>query len=127
MKTRFRLALLLLVLLAIFLRLHHLDVQSLWYDEGVTARVSQLGVAELARWTADDIQPPLYYLLLGGWLRPFQPWPGNIAYLMRFISAVFGLLLVPLLGIMARRLWSDCAGLLTAFIVAISPLMVYYS
>ena len=127
MRTRFRLTLLLLVLLAILLRLHHLDVQSLWYDEGVTARVSQMGVAALARWTAGDIQPPLYYLLLHGWLRLFDPWPGNIAYLMRFFSAAFGLLLVPLLGIMARRLWNDCAGLLTAFIVAISPLMVYYS
>ena len=127
MKTRTRLAFLLILLLAAFLRLSHLDVQSLWYDEGVTARVSQMGVAELARWTANDIQPPLYYLLLGGWLRLFDPWAGNIAWLMRFVSAAFGLLLVPLLGIMARKLWDDCAGLLTAFVVAISPLMVYYS
>jgi len=126
-KSRFRLFLLLLTLLAAFLRLHHLDVQSLWYDEGVTARVSQMGVAELARWTANDIQPPLYYLLLNAWLRLFHPWPGNIAYLMRFISVGFGVLLVPLVGVMARKLWDDCAGILTAFVVAISPLMVYYS
>ena len=127
MKTRFRLTLLLLILLAAFLRFYHLDVQSLWYDEGVTARVAQLHVSELARWTANDIQPPLYYLLVRGWLRLFAPWPGNIAYLMRFLSVAFGLLLVPLLGAMARKLWNDCAGLLTAFVVAISPLMVYYS
>ena len=127
MSRRFRLALLLLLLLGVLLRLQHLDVQSLWYDEGVTARVSQMSIAELARWTANDIQPPLYYLLLGGWLRLFDPWPGNIAYLMRFLSAAFGALLIPLLGIMARRLWDDCAGLLSGFVAAISPLMVYYS
>jgi uncharacterized membrane protein len=127
MRTRFRLTLLLLVFIAIFLRLYHLDVQSLWYDEGVTARVSQLGIQELARWTANDIQPPLYYLLMSGWLRLFGPWAGNIAYLMRFLSAAFGVMLVPLLGILARKLWNDCAGLLTAFVVAVSPLMVYYS
>ena len=127
MKTRFRLTLLLLVLLAAFLRFHYLDVQSLWYDEGVTARVSQMPVVDLARWTAHDIQPPLYYLLMNLWLRWFQPWAGNIAYLMRFVSAGWGLLLIPLLGVMARKLWGDCAGLLTAFVAAISPLMVYYS
>ncbi len=127
MKTRFRLTLLLLVFLAAALRLYHLDVQSLWYDEGVTARVSQMGISELARWTAGDIQPPLYYLLMNGWLRLFGPWAGNIAYLMRFLSLAFGVLLVALLGIMARKLWNDCAGALTAFVVAISPLMVYYS
>jgi uncharacterized membrane protein len=124
---RHRAILLLILLLALGLRLHQLDVQSLWYDEGVTARVAQMGAGELARWTADDIQPPLYYLLLGSWLRPFAPWPGNIAYLMRFFSAGFGLLLVALMASLARRLWTACAGLLTALVVAISPLMVYYS
>ena len=126
-SSRSRAVLLLILLLAFGLRLYHLDVQSLWYDEGVTARVAQMSAGELARWTADDIQPPLYYLLLGGWLRLFHPWPGNIAYLMRFFSAGFGLLLVALMGVLARRLWGSCAGLITAFGVAISPLMVYYS
>ncbi len=124
---RHRLALLLILLLAFGLRVYHLDVQSLWYDEGVTARVAQMGAGELARWTANDIQPPFYYLLLGGWLRVFHPWPGNIAYLMRFFSAGFGLMLVGLMAVLARRLWGRCAGLLTALVVAISPLMVYYS
>ncbi len=124
---RHRLAFLLILLLAFGLRVHQLDVQSLWYDEGVTARVAQMGAGELARWTADDIQPPLYYLLLGGWLRLFHPWPGNIAYLMRFFSTGFGVLLVALLAALARRLWGRCAGLLAGLITAISPLMVYYS
>ncbi len=127
MSNRYRVTLLIIVFLAFFLRLYHLDVQSLWYDEGVTARVSQLGISALAQWTAEDIQPPLYYLLLGGWLRLFHPWAGNIAYLMRFLSVAFGVLLTPLLAVLARRLWNDCAGLLTAFVTAISPLMVYYS
>ena len=40
--------LLLVVFLGYALRLYHLDVQSLWYDEGVTAQVARLGVGELA-------------------------------------------------------------------------------
>jgi len=126
-QNRYRATLALILLLAFGLRVHQLDAQSLWYDEGVTARVAQMGAGALARWTADDIQPPLYYLLLGGWLRLFDPWPGNIAYLMRFFSAGFGLLLTALMASLARRLWHACAGLLTALVVAVSPLMVYYS
>lgn len=119
--------LLILILLAFGLRLYHLDVQSLWYDEGVTAQVAHLGVGELARWTADDIQPPLYYLLVDGWLRLFHPWPGNLAYLMRWLSAAWGMLLIPLLWALGRNLWEGRAGLLAALIAASSPLLVYYS
>ena len=60
-------ALLALLLLAFALRVYALDAQSLWYDEAVTAQVAQQGLGELAQWTADDIQPPLYYALVAGW------------------------------------------------------------
>ena len=49
--------LLLLLLLALALRLYRLPAQSLWYDEGGTAAISQRSLADLTRWTAGDIQP----------------------------------------------------------------------
>jgi len=123
MTTRYsRPLLLLLILLAFALRLYEIDAQSFWYDEGVTAQVAQLGVRELASWTADDIQPPLYYLLVGGWLR-VNPFGEGI---LRWPSAAFGTLLIPLLWALGRRLWNDKAGLLAALVGATSPLMVYY-
>ncbi len=121
------LLLLALILAAWALRVHSLDVQSLWYDEGVTAQVARLGTRELARWTANDIQPPLYYLLVGGWLHLLDPWAGPLAYVLRFVSAAFGVLLAPLLWALGRRLWHEQAGALAALVVACSPLMVYYS
>ena len=114
--------LLLLILLAFALRLYEIDAQSFWYDEGVTAQVAQLDVRELASWTADDIQPPLYYLLVGGWLR-VNPFGEGI---LRWPSAAFGTLLIPLLWALGRRLWNDKAGPLAALVGATSPLMVYY-
>ncbi len=63
-------ALLAIIFLSFALRVYRLDGQSLWYDEGVTAQVASQGLAELTLWTAGDIQPPLYYYLLAGWLRP---------------------------------------------------------
>ncbi|MBX7236603.1 MAG: glycosyltransferase family 39 protein [Caldilineales bacterium] len=123
---RLRLLLLAFMLLAWGLRLHHLDVQSLWYDEGVTAQVARLGMRQLAGWTAADIQPPLYYLVVGGWLRLLQPWAGSLAYVLRFLSAGFGLLLTPLLWAIGRRLWDERAGLLAAWAATAAPLLVYY-
>ncbi len=120
------LVLLALILLAWILRLHHLDVQSLWYDEGVTAQVARMGVRELARWTADDIQPPLYYLMTGGWLRLIRPWEAPLAFTLRLLSAAMGVVLVPVLWALGRRLWNGTAGLLAALVAATSPLMVYY-
>ena len=61
MAKRSYLALLAILLLAFALRVYRLDSQSLWYDEAVTAKVASQGIGELTRWTADDIQPPLYY------------------------------------------------------------------
>ena len=120
---------LLLLLLALALRLFHLGTQSLWYDEGVTAAISQRSLADLARWTADDIQPPLYYVLVAGWTRL----AGASEWALRFPSAAAGLLTVPLLLALHRRLWRPSAGpvarsaLPLLLLAACAPLWVYYA
>ncbi len=125
-RLTYRSGLVVLVLLACGLRLYRLDVQSLWYDEGVTAQVARLDIPELVRWTANDIQPPLYYVLVAGWLWVMDPWAGSLAYTLRWLSAAWGVLLVPLVAALARRLWDDRAALGAAWITATAPTMVYY-
>ncbi|MBI3960999.1 MAG: glycosyltransferase family 39 protein, partial [Chloroflexi bacterium] len=120
----YRIALLALILCAFALRVYKLDSQSLWYDEGVTAIVAQYDLDSLARWTADDIQPPLYYALMAGWgrLAGWGEWS------LRFPSVFFGLLIVPLLSALALR-WngSRLAGTLAGLLAAFHPLLLYYS
>jgi 4-amino-4-deoxy-L-arabinose transferase-like glycosyltransferase len=113
-----------LTLCALGLRLFLLDKQSLWYDEGVTAEVAQRGLADLTRWTAGDIQPPLYYYVVALWgrLAGWSEWS------LRFPSVFFGVVLVPLLASVAialtrRRL----AGIVAATLAAFHPLLLYYS
>ncbi len=118
-----RLLLLLCILLAFALRVHALGSQSLWYDEAVTAQVVQQGLAELARWTADDIQPPFYYAITAGWAQL----AGLSEWALRFPSAFFGVLLVPLAYALARRLFGRVAGNLAALLAALHPLWLYYS
>lgn len=118
-----RALILLAILLAFALRIYKLDAQSLWYDEGVTAMVAQLDWAGLTAWTASDIQPPLYYYVVAAWggLTDWREWH------LRWPSAWFGVLTVPLLVVMTRRLARvKDAALLVAFFAAIHPLLVYY-
>ncbi|MGE5602330.1 MAG: glycosyltransferase family 39 protein [Nitrososphaerales archaeon] len=117
-----------ILLLAFALRAYRLGAQSLWYDEAVSAQVAAKGLAELTRWTANDIQPPLYYYLLSGWTRL----AGHSEWAVRFPSVAFGLLGVALLWAVGRRIFSGRVRLtlpaaLVASLAAISPLYVYYS
>lgn len=118
-----RLLLLLTLLLAFALRVHDLGSQSLWYDEAVTAQVAQQGLAEMARWTADDIQPPLYYAITAGWVQ----FAGVSEWALRFPSAFFGVLMVALAWALGRRLFGPVAGGLAALLAALHPLWIYYS
>ncbi len=112
-----------IVLLGFSLRVYQLDAQSLWYDEAVTAQVVQQGVGELARWTADDIQPPLYYTVVAGWTQA----TGLSETALRLPSAFFGVLMIALAFTLGKRLFGPSAGLLAALLAAVQPLWVYYS
>ncbi len=123
-----RLALVIVLLLAFALRVHRLDRQSLWYDEAVTAYVAAQGIPELTRWTADDIQPPLYYYLVSGWTRL----EGRGEWALRFPSVCFSLLTVGVLWSLARQLFGAgrvgrISGLAAALLGAVFPLYVYFA
>ncbi len=122
------LALLALILLSFALRGYRLTFQSLWYDEGVSVRLAHMQVGHLLRWTANDIQPPLYYLLLWGWFKTGNPsLPNAVAFWLRFASLFFGVLTVPLLYVLAKKLLGDTVAFTASLLMTISPMAVYYS
>ncbi|HEY6042701.1 MAG TPA: glycosyltransferase family 39 protein [Anaerolineae bacterium] len=115
--------LLLLVLAAFALRVFHLGAQSLWYDEAFSVYLAQMSVGEIMVRTAADIQPPLYYLFLHFWMLLAGP----SEFAVRFLSLTFGVLTVPLLSIVAKRLFNETAGIFAALLGAISALYLWYS
>ncbi len=121
-----RVLLLLAVMTAWALRVHHLETQSLWYDEAVSAHVAAQGITELTRWTAEDIQPPLYYYVLAGWTRLMGAGQAG-EWTLRFPSVVFGILTVLLMWAVGRRLMGRGAGVAAAWLAAVHPLYVYYA
>lgn len=56
---------LILIALALAVNLHGLAADSLWGDEIFTASFAGRSLLEVIRWTAEDIHPPLYYLVAG--------------------------------------------------------------
>ena len=122
------LALLALILLSFALRSYRLTYQSLWYDEGVSVRLAHMQISHLLQWTANDIQPPLYYLLLWGWFKTGNPsLPNAVAFWLRFASLFFGVLTVPLLYVITKKLLGEVVAFTAALLMTISPMAVYYS
>ncbi|MCK6624571.1 MAG: glycosyltransferase family 39 protein [Anaerolineae bacterium] len=113
----------LILLLAAALRFYNLSGQSLWADEGNSAALVRHSISEIARRTAFDIHPPFYYWLLKSWTFIF----GTSEIGLRSLSAVLGVALVYVIGILGTRWFSPRVGLLAAFIAAVSPLQIYYS
>lgn len=52
---------------AIALRVHGLGMNGLWYDEVFSAEIARMPAVDLVVRTANDVHPPLYYLLLRLW------------------------------------------------------------
>ncbi len=69
-----------------------------------------------------DTSPPLYYLLLHGWLRIF----GTGDFALRAFSMIAALGCVPLVFALGRRLAGERAGWIAAGLFAASPLALYY-
>ena len=114
---------LLLILLGLVLRLARLSFQPLWWDEGYSVWFATHPLAQMAALTAQDIHPPLYYALLHGWTSLLGASPAAL----RLLSVAVGVLAIPLLFLVARRMLSARAALLATFLLTINPLHVYYS
>jgi mannosyltransferase len=92
---------LVLTLIALALRLWHLQFQSLWWDEGVSIFLSGAGIRALTigKDFSVDLHPPGYYLALAAW-RIFL---GPSVFSDRLFSAFCGTLAVPLTFRFVRR------------------------
>ncbi|MCG3211632.1 MAG: hypothetical protein FOGNACKC_05278 [Anaerolineae bacterium] len=116
---------LLILLLAFGLRLFKIDAQSIWWDEGHSIFVASQPLAQIPTLPAMDVHPPAYFALLHGWLAV----AGSSEFALRYLSLLFGLLLVALLWRFAAELTrpAKLAAPLAALLAAISPLFVAYS
>jgi uncharacterized membrane protein len=121
--TKYGIALLGIVLAGAFLRVYHLGTQSLWLDEVVSVEFAKLSVPQMVQATAQDVHPPLYYFILHYWIMIF----GTSGSAVRLLSALFGVLAIPMIYVVGRQLFNKEAGLLAALILALSSFNIWYS
>jgi hypothetical protein len=105
------------VLLGLVLRCFHIESHELQYDEGATGYFSALPWADLwGRPAVLEPNPPLFYSL--AWLVTRA---GGSIEQIRYVSAIAGVLCIPLAWLIARALAGDFAAAGAALLVATSP------
>jgi hypothetical protein len=114
-----------LMLLALALRLYHLDAQSLWYDEGWSIELAHETPARALVRLREfaDPHPPGYYLLLIAWANLF----GRSVWALRALSALLGALTVGAIYGTGKQLFDRATGLLAAAVLAFSSAHWVYS
>jgi mannosyltransferase len=113
-----------LTVLGAALRFATLDAKGFWADEASTVREVRSGFGDmLSRVVDNEVTPPLYTILAWLWQRPFGD--GEVA--VRSLPALFGTATIPLAYLAGRELVSRRAGVVTAALVAVNPLLIWYS
>ncbi len=123
MKLKHRLGFPAVMLLAFGLRVYRLGVDSLWYDETVSALLARRPLAEMWAHTARDIHPPLYYALLHFW----RLLAGGSEYSLACFSVWFGVAGVAMVGYLGWRLFGARVGLLAALLMTVNPFSIWYA
>jgi hypothetical protein len=113
-----------ILLVGLALRLWELGRESFWLDEAGRAAIAALPLPALpAGVRAIELSPPLYHLLLHGWMRVV----GSDDYAVRLLSALLGASAIPATYALAAALCGRRTALLAALCASVSPFYVAYA
>ena len=114
----------LIVLLGLALRLFGIGRESLWFDEAMTVALARAPIADaLPHLARQEFHPPLYFWLAWVWMKLV----GGADWQARLLSALLGTLSIVAAHVLAGRLFDRRTADLSALLVAISQVLVYYS
>ena len=112
-----------LLLVAFGLRAFRLGDQGVWLDEAFGIHQASQPFTRIAANVASDAHPPLYYYLLGIWVRL----AGTTEYAARFLSTMLSLATCAAALALGRRLVGPAVGLFALLTIGLSPFLVYYA
>lgn len=115
-----------LTVVAVVLRALRLDWQPLWWDEGYSVYFATEPLLRMFDLTANDIHPPLYYVLLHGWV---ALWESAAPDVLRLFSVLVAVLALPMQAWLA---WSLFPGrtrpvVVAVMLLALNPMHLFYS
>jgi 4-amino-4-deoxy-L-arabinose transferase-like glycosyltransferase len=114
-----------IVIIGACFRFYGLEHESLWNDELASQRRSSFPTAGqvLKEGVLTELHPPAYYFLL----YYVQKVAGDSERTLRFPSAVIGVLTIIAMFFLAKRIYSEKEGLISALFMAILWAPIYYS
>jgi uncharacterized membrane protein len=95
---------------------------SVWFDESFSSRLIKSDFVDIAKFTAHDVHPPLYYWLLKIWSELF----GSSDVALRSFSVFCGAIIIILGFLFVRKLFGKKAGYLALPLLALSPMLLRY-
>lgn len=110
------------------LRLSGLAEKSIWFDESFSILFAREPLTQTLYLCKNDVMPPFYFVLLHFWLRLFPA--GNMEtaiFYPRLLSAIFGVLAIPLIYILGKRLFNPAVGVISVLLLTFSPFHLHYS
>ncbi len=111
------------VALFVNLSIATIDKFSIWFDEAFGAFLIRFNFFDIAKYTAYDVHPPLYYWFLKIWSITF----GSDQISLRLMSVFFGAVAMLFIYLLVRRLFSKKTAILSILLVAISPFFIKYA
>ncbi|SEN44365.1 Uncharacterized membrane protein [Pseudomonas sp. ok272] len=112
-----------ILVLAALVRLYGLTSAAIWGDEGSSLLMSQFTLSGIWFHAAHDVHPPLYFMLLHGWMALF----GDGLFAIRALSALPGVVAVALGVWLVRLVANPRVALLAGLLLALLPTAVRYS
>lgn len=110
----------LIMALGITVRLIHLGTQSFWWDEVYSANLASKSLIKVVSCFGQT--PTLYHVVLHFWRIL-----GHSDTFFRLLSVAFGIAAIPVIYALGKELFDARHGLLSAFLLAVSPFHLWYS
>lgn len=111
------------VVLVVGVALRFYSSGELWLDEALGVNIAKLPLGDLRAALERDGAPPLYYVLLHGWIALF----GDSTMAVRTLSGVISVATLPLAFLAGRQVGGRPLAWVTLLVVAASPHAIRYS
>ena len=117
-------ALAMVIGIGVYLDLHRLDAQPFWLDEAISESIGLSSGSAFVRLAfARETNMAFYYLVLHWWLALVHP----SDFTIRLLSVIFSVAALPVLYVLASKLFDESVGVAAALLLAVSPPFVSYS
>jgi mannosyltransferase len=96
---------------------------SFWFDEAFGAYMIHYNYLDIARYTATDVHPPMFYWLLKSWSLIF----GNSELALRSMSVFFGGIAIIFGYLLTNKLFNKTAARISLVFMVLAPMFIRYS